>query len=186
MSMKLTPAAAASTTTWPGPGSGSGWSACTRTSGPPVSVTTIARMTSRPSPRLCSGVQYAGRPAGAGGSLAGVGGSWDKKSQPGPFDRSKTLISNGRLAPLLRLTDRGLGAGPGAAPAELAQRAVLEPGQRDGRALAGRGAGDAVRVLDGGQHQREAGHDRLVAADVEVQVEEGDEQAGGGEHDAGH
>src|ERR1700727_1113375 len=114
MSMKLTPAAAVSTTTWPGPGSGSGWSACTRTSGPPVSVTTIARMTSRPSPRLCSGVQYAGR------------------------------------------------------------------------ALAGRGAGDAVRVLAAGQHQREAGHDRLVAADVEVQVEEGDEQAGGGEHDAGH
>src|SRR5271170_8112625 len=31
--------------------------------------------------------------------------------------------------------------------------AVLEPGQRDRRALAGRGAGYAVRVLDRGQHQ---------------------------------
>src|SRR5450756_2126450 len=49
MSMKLTPAAATSTTTCPGPARGSGCSHATRTSGPPTSLTAIARMTSRPS-----------------------------------------------------------------------------------------------------------------------------------------
>src|ERR1700722_10089306 len=55
MSMKLTPAAATSTTTWPGPAMGSGRSPRTMTSGPPSSLTTIARMTPRPfAPAVCS------------------------------------------------------------------------------------------------------------------------------------
>src|SRR5439155_786437 len=62
--------------------------------------------------------------------------------------------------------------------------AVPELFQRHRRPLAGGSAGQAVRVLHGGQHQRDAGHDRLVLADVEVDVEEGHEQPGGGEHDA--
>src|SRR5439155_9572850 len=66
----------------------------------------------------------------------------------------------------------------------LPEGAVPELLQRDRRALAGGRAGQAVRVLDGGQHQRDAGHDRLVLADVQVDVEEGHEQPGGGEHDA--
>src|SRR3984885_1354357 len=48
MSMKLTPAAATSTTTWPGAATGSGHSPSTIASGPPTSLTTIARIASRP------------------------------------------------------------------------------------------------------------------------------------------
>src|SRR4051794_32235974 len=43
MSRKLTPIASTSTSSWPGPGSGSGSSRSSSTSGPPFSVTTIAR-----------------------------------------------------------------------------------------------------------------------------------------------
>src|SRR3984893_5094847 len=42
--MKLTPAAATSTSSWPGPGLGAGQSLDLRTSGPPCSSTTTARM----------------------------------------------------------------------------------------------------------------------------------------------
>src|SRR6516165_10170088 len=57
--------------------------------------------------------------------------------------------------------------------------------QRHRGTLAGGGAGQAVRVLDGGQHERDAGHDRLVLADVEVDVQEGHEEPGGREHEPG-
>src|SRR5580700_3191952 len=44
MSLKLTPAAATSTSSWPGPGLGVGQSLACRTSGPPWSSTTTARI----------------------------------------------------------------------------------------------------------------------------------------------
>ena len=67
----------------------------------------------------------------------------------------------------------------------LPRGAVAELGQRHRRALASGGTGQAVRVLDGGEHKRDAGHDRLVLADVQVDVEEGHEQPRTGEHDPG-
>src|SRR5947209_6758100 len=67
VSAKFTPAASTSTSTWPGPGTGSGTSRTTSTSGPPNSVTWIAR-TSAPSrrPGRTPPSRYARRAGGSG------------------------------------------------------------------------------------------------------------------------
>src|ERR1700730_6168735 len=109
MSMKLTPAAATSTTTWPGPATGSGHSPGTIASGPPGSLTTIARIASRPFALVAT--SSLSRPLA--GRTRRVSGTPGESASRRRGRRAPRRLGTSGVRPLVWVLDDGGGAGDG-------------------------------------------------------------------------